>query len=48
MSGMAKEEHSAYAYLRHTKKFPNVWCSGCGIGIVMGALIRAIDRMGRR
>jgi 2-oxoglutarate ferredoxin oxidoreductase subunit beta len=43
---MAKEEHSAYAYLRHTKKFPNVWCSGCGIGIVMGALIRAIDRMG--
>jgi len=43
---MAQEQHSAYAYLRHTKKFPNVWCSGCGIGIVMGALIRAIDRMG--
>ncbi len=42
---MTKEEHSAYTYLRHTKKFPNVWCSGCGIGIVMGALIRAIDRM---
>jgi 2-oxoglutarate ferredoxin oxidoreductase subunit beta len=42
---MSKEEHSAYAYLRHTKKFPNVWCSGCGIGIVMGALIRAVDRM---
>ena len=39
------EEHSAYAYLRQTKKFPNIWCSGCGIGIVMGALIRAIDRM---
>jgi 2-oxoglutarate ferredoxin oxidoreductase subunit beta len=43
---MSREEHSAYAYLRHTKKFPNVWCSGCGIGIVMGALIRAVDRMG--
>ena len=42
---MSKEEHSAYSYLRHTKKFPNVWCSGCGIGIVMGALIRAVDRM---
>jgi len=42
---MSKEEHSAYAYLRHTKKFPNVWCSGCGIGIVMGALIRAVDRL---
>ena len=41
-----QKKHSAYAYLRHTKKFPNVWCSGCGIGIVMGALIRAIDRMG--
>lgn len=43
---MSREDHSAYTYLRHTKKFPNVWCSGCGIGIVMGALIRAIDRMG--
>jgi 2-oxoglutarate ferredoxin oxidoreductase subunit beta len=41
-----QEQHSAYAYLRQTKKFPNVWCSGCGIGIVMGALIRAVDRMG--
>lgn len=42
---MSREEHSAYEYLRHTKKFPNVWCSGCGIGIVMGALIRAVDRL---
>jgi len=42
---MSHEENSAYAYLRPTKKFPNVWCSGCGIGIVMSALIRAIDRM---
>jgi 2-oxoglutarate ferredoxin oxidoreductase subunit beta len=39
-------EHSEYTYLRPTKKFPNVWCAGCGIGIVMGALIRAIDRIG--
>ncbi len=43
---MNREEHSAYEYLRQTKKFPNVWCSGCGIGIVMGSLIRAIDRVG--
>jgi 2-oxoglutarate/2-oxoacid ferredoxin oxidoreductase subunit beta len=43
---MAREDHDAYEYLRQTKKFPNVWCSGCGIGIVMAALIRAIDRMG--
>jgi 2-oxoglutarate ferredoxin oxidoreductase subunit beta len=27
-------------YLRHSKKFPNVWCAGCGIGIVLGAIIR--------
>ena len=43
---MSREEHSAYTYLRPTKKFPNVWCSGCGIGIVMSALIRAISRLG--
>jgi len=30
-------------YLRHDKKFPHLWCPGCGNGIVLGALIRAID-----
>lgn len=35
-----------HKYLRHDKKFPHVWCPGCGNGIVLGALIRAIDRMG--
>ncbi len=33
-------------YLRPGKKFPNVWCPGCGIGIVMGAYIRALDKLG--
>jgi 2-oxoglutarate ferredoxin oxidoreductase subunit beta len=33
-------------YLRHDKKFPHVWCPGCGIGIMLGALVRAIDRTG--
>lgn len=33
-------------YLRHSKKFPNVWCAGCGIGIVLGTIIRAVDNMG--
>jgi 2-oxoglutarate ferredoxin oxidoreductase subunit beta len=33
-------------YLRHSKKFPNVWCAGCGIGIVLGAIIRAVDELG--
>jgi len=32
-------------YLRHSKKFPNVWCAGCGIGIVLGAIIRAVDKL---
>ena len=32
--------------LRKNKKFPTIWCSGCGIGVVMGALIRAIERLG--
>jgi 2-oxoglutarate ferredoxin oxidoreductase subunit beta len=32
--------------LTKKRKFPTIWCSGCGIGIVMGALIRAIDHLG--
>ena len=35
-----------HKYLRHDKKFPHVWCPGCGIGIVLGSLIRAIDQTG--
>lgn len=33
-----------HEYLRHNKKFPHVWCPGCGNGIVMSALLRAIYR----
>ena len=35
-----------HKYLRHDKKFPHVWCPGCGIGVILGALIRAIDSLG--
>lgn len=35
-----------HKYLRHDKKFPHMWCPGCGNGIILGALIRAIDRLG--
>ncbi len=35
-----------HKYLRAKKKFPHVWCPGCGIGIVMGSIIRAIDSLG--
>lgn len=44
---MAKEVTKLiHKYLRHDKKFPHVWCPGCGNGIVLGALIRAIDALG--
>ena len=43
MSEVTKLIHK---YLRHDKKFPHVWCPGCGIGIMLGSLIRAIDRSG--
>jgi 2-oxoglutarate ferredoxin oxidoreductase subunit beta len=33
-------------YLRHSKKFPNIWCAGCGIGIVLGTIVRAVDDLG--
>jgi len=41
-SGMTELRHK---YLRHHKKFPNVWCPGCGNGVVLGSLIRAIERL---
>lgn len=43
MAGVTELIHK---YLRHDKKFPHVWCPGCGIGIMLGALIRAIDQCG--
>ncbi len=39
-------ERLRHHYLRHDKKFPHVWCPGCGNGIVLGSLIRAVDRLG--
>jgi 2-oxoglutarate/2-oxoacid ferredoxin oxidoreductase subunit beta len=33
-------------YLRSNKKFPTVWCPGCGIGVVMGAIVRATYGLG--
>jgi len=34
-----------YKYLRSKKRFPHVWCPGCGIGIVMGSIVRSVDAM---
>jgi 2-oxoglutarate ferredoxin oxidoreductase subunit beta len=43
---MEQQSNITHKYLRPKKKFPNVWCPGCGIGIAMGAMIRAIDGLG--
>jgi 2-oxoglutarate ferredoxin oxidoreductase subunit beta len=43
---MASRLPDEYRYLRHKKRFPHVWCPGCGIGIVLGSIIRAIDSLG--
>ncbi len=31
-----------HGYLRWRKRFPTVWCSGCGIGTVMNAIVRSV------
>ncbi|MEA1979394.1 MAG: 2-oxoacid:ferredoxin oxidoreductase subunit beta [candidate division Zixibacteria bacterium] len=47
MATAVKQKSDVFVhYLRPKKKFPSVWCPGCGNGIVMGALIRAIDKLG--
>jgi len=35
-----------HKYLRPKKKFPHVWCPGCGNGIILGAVARAVDSIG--
>lgn len=35
-----------YEWLRHEKKFPHVWCPGCGLGILLGSLMRTLARSG--
>lgn len=43
---MAEITKLIHKYLRHTKRFPHLWCPGCGIGIILGSLIRSIDKIG--
>ncbi len=33
-------------YLRRHKKLPTVWCPGCGLGIIQGAILSAIAQLG--
>ena len=43
---MTQARSDPYTFLRPKKKFPPVWCAGCGIGIVLGSIVRAIGRVG--
>lgn len=43
---MERSPDVPYEYLRTHKKFPHVWCPGCGIGIVLGSIIRAVHKLG--
>lgn len=45
-TAVAQQSNVILKYLRPHKRFPSVWCPGCGNGIVMSALIRAIDKIG--
>jgi 2-oxoglutarate ferredoxin oxidoreductase subunit beta len=42
---MKRHDQGTYEYLRHHKRFPHLWCAGCGIGIVMGSLLRAVQKL---
>lgn len=41
---MKERVHLVHKYLRSSKRFPHIWCPGCGIGIFMQALLRVIDQ----
>jgi 2-oxoglutarate ferredoxin oxidoreductase subunit beta len=42
---MQRHDQGTYEYLRHHKRFPHLWCAGCGIGIVMGSILRSVQRL---
>jgi 2-oxoglutarate ferredoxin oxidoreductase subunit beta len=41
-----RTEPLIFEYLRGNKKFPTVWCPGCGNGIVLSAIARAVADLG--
>lgn len=41
-----QKDIDVYDYLRHEKKFPLIWCPGCGNGIILGSIIRALHSLG--
>ncbi len=35
-----------HQYLRHNKRFPHVFCPGCGHGVILGSLVRSVHAAG--
>jgi 2-oxoglutarate ferredoxin oxidoreductase subunit beta len=42
----AREKFDFSKWLRVRKKFPHLWCPGCGLGIVLQAVVRSFHRLG--
>jgi 2-oxoglutarate ferredoxin oxidoreductase subunit beta len=42
---MKRHDQGTYEFLRHHKRFPHLWCAGCGIGVVMGSLLRSVQKL---
>lgn len=42
----AREKFDFSQWLRIRKKFPHLWCPGCGLGIILQAVIRSFHRLG--
>ena len=45
-SSLIEKTKPFHEWLRAKKNFPHVWCPGCGLGVVLGASIRAFDKVG--
>lgn len=43
---MSQVTQLIHQYLRHNKRFPHVFCPGCGHGIVLGSLVRSVHNAG--
>jgi 2-oxoglutarate ferredoxin oxidoreductase subunit beta len=40
-----RHDQGTYEFLRHHKRFPHLWCAGCGIGIVMASILRSVQKL---
>jgi 2-oxoglutarate ferredoxin oxidoreductase subunit beta len=45
VAGEKREKFDFSRWLRIRKKFPHLWCPGCGLGIILQAVIRSFDRL---